>query len=77
MGITQYRLAVVTGLPHSRVTAIIKGERGITADTAMRFSKALGTSAEFWLNLQSRYDLEKIMRGDESTYANIERLVTA
>ena len=44
-------------IPHSRVTDIIKGRRGITADTALRLSRYFGNSAEFWLNLQAEYDL--------------------
>ena len=59
MGITQYRLAKDTGIPHSRVTAIIQGKRAITPDTALRFSRYFGTSAEFWLGLQKEYDLRK------------------
>ena len=57
MGITQYRLAQDTGLPHSRITAIIKGRQGITAATALRFGKYFGTPPEYWLNLQHLYDL--------------------
>lgn len=59
MGITQYRLAKDTGIPHSRVTAIIQGKRAITPDTALRLSRYFGTSAEFWLGLQKEYDLRK------------------
>ena len=56
-GITQYALAKALHIPHSRVTDIIKGRRGITADTALRLSRYFGNSAEFWLNLQAEYDL--------------------
>ena len=49
------RLAV----PHNRVLAILGGDRAITADTALRLARLFGTSAEFWLNLQMRYDLER------------------
>jgi len=59
MGITQYKLAVDIGIPHSRVTAIIKGRRAISPDTALRLSRYFGTSAEFWLGLQKEYDLRK------------------
>ena len=59
LGITQYRLAKDTGIPHSRVTAIIQGKRAITPDTALRLSRYFGTSAEFWLGLQKEYDLRK------------------
>lgn len=59
MNLSQYRLAVDTGIPHSRVTAIIKGRRAITPDTALRLARYFGTSAEFWLGLQKEYDLRK------------------
>jgi addiction module HigA family antidote len=59
MNLSQYRLAVDTAIPHSRVTAIIKGVRSITPDTALRLARYFGTSAEFWLGLQKEYDLRK------------------
>lgn len=59
MGITQYRLAMDLKIPHSRVTAIIRGRRAITPDTALRLSRYFGTSAEFWIGLQQEYDLRK------------------
>jgi len=58
LSITQYRLAVDLGIPHSRVTAIIKGRQGITAATALKLGRYFGTSPEYWLNLQHLYDLE-------------------
>ncbi len=60
MNITAYRLANITHMPQSRISNIIKGTRRITADTAMRLSKAFGTTPEFWLNLQNRYDIDTI-----------------
>lgn len=59
MNLSQYRLAVDTGIPHSRVTAIIKGQRSVTPDTALRLARYFGNSAEFWLGLQKEYDLRK------------------
>jgi addiction module HigA family antidote len=59
MGVTQYRLAMDLKIPHSRVTAIIRGRRAITSDTALRLSRYFGTSAEFWIGLQQEYDLRK------------------
>ncbi len=56
-GLTQYALAKALKIPHSRLTAIIKGRRGITADTALRLARFYGNSAAFWLNLQADYDL--------------------
>lgn len=58
LGITQYRLAKDTSVPARRINEIVKGERAITADTALRLAKYFGTSDLFWLNLQARYDLE-------------------
>jgi antitoxin HigA-1 len=58
LGVTQYRLAKDTSVPARRINEIVKGERAITADTALRFAKFFGTSDLFWLNLQARYDLE-------------------
>ncbi len=57
LGIIQYRLAQDTGLPQSRITAIIKGRQGITAATALRLGKYFGTPPEYWLNLQHMHDL--------------------
>lgn len=57
-GLTQYALANALRIPHSRLTDIINGRRGITADTALRLARFYGNSAQFWLNLQSQYDLE-------------------
>ena len=59
MGITAYRLSKETFIPQTRISEIIKGNRRITADTALRLSKYFGTSAKFWLGLQDDYDLEE------------------
>ncbi|MBI4000130.1 MAG: HigA family addiction module antidote protein [Candidatus Omnitrophica bacterium] len=56
--ITQYRLAKDINVPARRINEIVLGKRAISADTALRLSKYFGNSAEFWLNLQARYDLE-------------------
>ena len=60
MGISAYRLAKSIGVQQTRISLIIKGERGITADTAMRLSKYFGTTPEFWMNLQREHDLRKV-----------------
>jgi antitoxin HigA-1 len=57
-GVTQNKLAVSIGVPPRRINEIVHGKRGITADTALRLGKYFGTSAQFWLNLQSHYDLD-------------------
>ncbi|MFC1600057.1 HigA family addiction module antitoxin [Patescibacteria group bacterium] len=58
MKISQYRLAKDINVPPRRINEIVKGLRGISADTALRFAKFFGNSPEFWLNLQSHYALE-------------------
>jgi addiction module HigA family antidote len=72
MGISQNQLAIGTSLPSSRINGIVKGTRGISAETALRFGRYFGTSAEFWLNLQSRYDL---LKTQEALAGRIEREV--
>lgn len=58
LGITQHRLAVAIGVPPRRINEIVHGLRRITADTALRLGRYFGMSAQFWINLQSHYDLE-------------------
>lgn len=58
MGISQYRLAKDVTVPPRRINEIVHGKRSISADTALRLARYFGTSDGFWLNLQSRYDLE-------------------
>ena len=58
MEISQYRLAKDISVPARRINEIVHGKRGISADTALRLSKYFGTTERFWMNLQSRYDLE-------------------
>lgn len=59
LGISAYRLAKETFIPQTRVSQIIKGNRRITADTALRLSKIFGNTPKFWLGLQNDYDLEE------------------
>ncbi len=56
--ISQYRLARDISVPPRRINEIVHGKRSITADTALRLARYFGTSERFWLNLQTRYDLE-------------------
>ena len=58
MNITQYRLAKAIGVDARRIHSIVHGQRSITAETALLFSRYFGNSAEFWMGLQSQYDLE-------------------
>jgi antitoxin HigA-1 len=57
-GLSANRLAMALGIAPNRITAILHGNRGISGETAVLFAHAFGTSPEFWLNLQSRYDLD-------------------
>jgi addiction module HigA family antidote len=59
LGISANQLAMQTRMPATRIGDIIHGRRGVTADTALRLSRFFGTSAEFWLNLQSAYDISR------------------
>ena len=59
MNISQYRLAQEVGVPPRRINEIVKGQRAITADTALRLAAFFGTDAESWINLQSDYDLRQ------------------
>ncbi len=58
MDISQYRLSKDIGVPPRRINEIVHGKRSITAGTALRLARYFGTSERFWMNLQSRYDLE-------------------
>lgn len=58
LGITPYRLAKATGIQQTRVSEIIKGTRGVSADTAIRLGRFFHTTPQFWLNLQAMYELE-------------------
>jgi len=56
-GLTVNALALALRVPANRIGGIVKGQRGITADTALRLARYFGTSAQMWVNLQARYDL--------------------
>jgi len=68
MGISMYRLAKDTGMPPDRVGRLVQGTRAFTADTALRLAAYFRTTAEFWMNLQARYDLE-VARDSRGTRA--------
>src|ERR1700691_4119302 len=73
LGVSVNRLAEALGIGASRLNEIVRGRRGITADTALRLARCFGTGAEFWLNLQSIYDLRMT---EHRARARIEREVT-
>lgn len=61
--LTQYRVAKEAGIPHPTMTQIVKGRRAVSVENALRLGLLFGTTAEFWLNLQTDYDLRKFRRG--------------
>ena len=65
-------LAIDTGIPQTRLSEIVKGNRRITAGTALRISKYFGTTAKFWLGLQDDFDLEEEKRSKEKELNNIK-----
>lgn len=58
LGISQYRISKDTNMPPRRINEIVHGKRAITANTALRLARYFGTTDRFWINLQTRYDLE-------------------
>ena len=77
MGGTQHKLAVSIGVPPRRINEIVHGKRGITADTAIRLARYFGTSEEFWMNLQSNYELRLERRVLRDKVAAITPLAVA
>jgi len=75
--ITSYRLAKETNIPQTRLSEIIKGNRRITADTALRLSQFFGNSAKFWLGLQDDFDLENELAAKQVELGHIKRFVAA
>jgi len=71
--ISAYRLSKDLNIPQTRVSQIIKGNRRITADTALRLSKYFGNSAKFWLGLQDDYDIEEEKRNKQDEIKEIKR----
>ena len=76
-GISQNRLAVSIGVPPRRINEIVHGTRRVSADTALRQGKFFGTTAQYWLNLQTRYDLDVAEDALEETLSSIEPLAAA
>ncbi len=59
LGVTAYKLAKDIGIPQTRISEILKGNRRVTADTALRLSKYFGNTAKFWLGIQNDFDIEE------------------
>jgi len=70
LSLSAYRLAKDTGMPQTRISEILAEKRSITADTARRLGRYFGTSAQFWLNLQTHFDLEE----EERNGANLDAI---
>ncbi|MGE0717989.1 MAG: HigA family addiction module antitoxin [Alphaproteobacteria bacterium] len=71
MGVSVYALARAISVSRSRVNEIVRGERAITPETALRLARYFGTSAELWTNLQARYDLDTMRETMADTLATI------
>jgi addiction module HigA family antidote len=74
LNITAYRLSKDIGIPQTRTSEIIKGNRSITADTAIRLSYYFGNSAKFWLGLQNDYDLEEERKTKLNDFKRIKKI---
>jgi len=72
LGMTPSALAKAIGVPANRITAILKGQRGITGDTAIRLGMFFNTSAEFWMNLQVTYELR---RAEKALPAQVKKII--
>lgn len=75
LGLTKYALAKAIHVPAQRVGDIVAGKRAITPDTALRLARAFGTTAEFWLNLQAHYDLERALHAHGPEFDEIHPLL--
>lgn len=73
MNISAYKLSKDIGIPQTRTSAILKGERSITADTALRLSLYFGNSPKFWLGLQDDFDLEEALRNKQAELSKIKK----
>ena len=74
MNISAYKLSKDIGIPQTRTSAIIKGNRGITADTALRLSIYFGTTAKFWMGLQDDFDLEEALKNKQAELKQIKKV---
>lgn len=77
MGISAYRLSKDLHIPQTRISEILKKNRRITADTALRLSKYFGTSPKFWLGLQDDYDIEEELEAKSTELDSIEKVTNA
>ena len=73
LGVSSIGLAKAVGVPRTRIERLVKGQTGVTPDTALRLGRALGTTPEFWLNMQSNFDMAAARRNVD--VSGIEPLV--
>ena len=76
MGISQQALADAIHVPYQRVNELVNGKRGITPGTALRLAKFFGVSADFWLNLQIRWDLYRSQKTEEEVLKTIQQIAS-
>ena len=76
MGLTQRDLAAAIHVPYQRINEIINGRRGVTPSTALRLAKFFGMSADFWMNLQLRWDLYRVQQSEQAEIKSIRPHVT-
>lgn len=77
LGLSPYATAKAMRVPRTRIERLVRGETAVTPDTALRLEKAFGSSAQFWMNLQSHYDLEVAEAAGVADLAQVPRLVAA
>ena len=77
LDITPYRLSKDIGVAQTRISEILSAKRSITADTALRLSRYFGNSAQFWLNLQTQYDLRQAQEENAEVYSRIPQAQVA
>lgn len=74
MGLSAITVARAINVPRTRIERVVREVTGVSADTALRLSKLFGTTPEFWLNLQARYDMETTEKAISEDLASIQRL---
>jgi addiction module HigA family antidote len=77
LGVSAYKLAKDIEIPQTRISEIVKGNRRVTADTALRFGKYFGNSAKFWLGLQDDFDIEEAQHSKAAQLSSIKALNSA
>ncbi len=77
MGVSQRRLADAIHVPYQRINEIVNGRRGVTPSTALRLAKTLNTSADFWMNLQLRFDLYHAKKAESKELGVIKSLASS